>query len=146
MGNTLRQDDCVDVAIVRELRKKGLPDVQLVEVVPEDRIPEIRVIRPTHVVIIDAVLLGMPSGSAVKTSFETAQQPISTHMLPLCLFAEYLEQKVPCRVALLLVETSDVGFGEGMTPETQKSSSGLAASLFSILQKKKTLKLSFNCF
>ncbi len=140
VGNTLRQDDCVGVAVVRELRKTGLSDIQLLEdeAVPEDRIPEIEAFKPTHVVIIDAALLGMPPGSTVfKTSFETVQQPISTHALPLRLFAEYLKQNVPCRVALLLVEPSDVDFGEGMTPEIQKSSSKLTASLFSILKERK---------
>jgi hydrogenase 3 maturation protease len=139
LGNTLRRDDGVGIAVVRELRALNLSCVQLIEdeAVPEDRIPEIELFKPTHVLIIDAALLGLSPGSIVfRVSLETSRTPVSTHALPLRLFAEYLEQNLSSKVALLLIEPLDINFGEGVTGVMQKASSELAAILISILRAK----------
>jgi len=137
-GNTLRRDDGVGIVVVRALRAVNLSCVQLIEdeAVPEDRIPEIELFKPTHVLIIDAALLGLSPGSTVfRVSLESSRTPVSTHALPLRLF-EYLEQNLSSKVALLLIEPLDITFGEGMTPMMQKVSSELLAIVVSILQAK----------
>jgi len=114
-----------------------LSDVQLIEdeAVPEDQIPEIEAFKPTHMLIIDAALLGLPPGGIVlKESLETNRTPVSTYALPLRLFAEYLEQNLAIKTALLLIEPSDVTFGEGMTAALQKVSSEIVDLLISILR------------
>jgi len=137
LGNTLRRDDSIGIAVVRALRALNLSHIQLIEdeAVPEDRIPEIESFKPTHVLIIDAALLGLPPGTMVfRAALETTRTPVSTHALPLRLFAEYLEQNLSAKVALLLIEPQDVSFGEGMTPTMQRASSELLAIISSILQ------------
>lgn len=141
LGNTLRRDDGVGIVVARALRELSLSRVQLIEdeAVPEDRIPEIELFKPTHVLIIDAALLGLSPGSTVfRVSLETSRTPVSTHALPLRLFAEYLEQNLSSKVALLLIEPLDVTFGEGMTSMMQKASSELTAILISILQARES--------
>jgi hydrogenase 3 maturation protease len=77
--------------------------------------------NPTHVLLIDAAILGLKPGETRLVSPERiADFPaISTHMLPLRIFCEYLTATTKAKIALLLVEPKNVEFGEGLTPDVQ---------------------------
>ena len=123
IGNPIRMDDFVGVKIVQDLKDKVSERVYLIEceTVPESYLQSIVEFNPTHVLLIDAAILGLKPGETRFVSPERmADFPaISTHMLPLRIFCEYLTATTKAKIALLLVEPKNVEFGEGLTPDVQ---------------------------
>lgn len=137
IGNPLRKDDFVGNKIVRELRKKTSKSVYLIEceTVPESFIQPIVDFKPTHILLIDAALLGQKHGSfRLVNPEELMNMPaISTHMLPLRIFCEYLKKVTQAKIVLLAIQPKDTDFGEGLTPELQKTAKHLRSFLLKIL-------------
>ena len=126
IGNPLRRDDFVGVKIVRDLQDTVSSSVYLIEceTVPENFIEPIIRFNPSHVLIIDAALLNLKSGSTKLLSSKQLmeRQAVSTHALPLRIFCEYLARETKAKIALLLIQPRDTRFGEGLTREVQNTS------------------------
>jgi hydrogenase 3 maturation protease len=137
IGNPLRKDDFVGVEIVRNLQNKVSQSVYLIEceTVPESFIEQITEFKPTHILIIDAALLNLKSGSSklVEPGQMVEQTAISTHALPLRIFCEYLAKTTGAKIALLLIQPKDADFGEGLTAELKKAAVKLTDLLSKIL-------------
>jgi hydrogenase 3 maturation protease len=123
IGNPIRSDDFVGVKIVQNLQGKISERVYLIEceTVPESFLQPIVEFNPTHVLLIDAAIIGLKPGETRLIDPERiADFPvISTHMLPLRIFCEYLTATTKAKIALLLIEPENVEFGEGLTPDVQ---------------------------
>ncbi len=123
IGNSIRSDDYVGVRIVEDLQDKVSGSVHLIEceTVPESFVDEIVAISPSHVLLVDAALLGLEPGTAhLYEAEEVVNVPsISTHTLPLRVFCDYVSTLTGARIALLLIEPKNVDFGEGLTPEVE---------------------------
>ncbi len=112
-------DDFVGVKIVQDLQGEVLRNVHLIEceTVPESFMDEIAELKPSHVLLIGAAVMELKPGevrlfdAAKVTSFPA----ISTHMLPLRVFCEYIKQMSGAKIALLLIEPCNTEFGEGLT-------------------------------
>jgi hydrogenase 3 maturation protease len=119
IGNEIRRDDFVGVKIVRDLDGKIPKNVHLIEceTVPESFMDEIVEFKPTHVLLIDAAILGLKPG-AVRL-YDPCKvvnvPPISTHSLPVRVFCDYVTELTKAKIALLLVEPGDTDFGEGLS-------------------------------
>jgi hydrogenase 3 maturation protease len=137
IGNPLRKDDFVGVEIVRNLQNKVSQSVYLIEceTVPESFIEQITEFKPTHILIIDAALLNLKSGSSklVEPGQMVKQTAISTHALPLRIFCEYLAKTTGAKIALLLIQPKDADFGEGLTAELKNTAAKLTNLLSKIL-------------
>lgn len=137
VGNPLRKDDFVGTKIVRGLRNKTSNFVHLIEceTVPESFIQPIVELKPTHVLLIDAALLNQkPGSSKLVDSEELVSFPaVSTHALPLRMFCDYLKQTTPAKIALLAIQPKDTDFGEGLTPELEKTAKRLILFLLRTL-------------
>jgi hydrogenase 3 maturation protease len=137
IGNPLRKDDFVGVEIVRNLQNKVSQSVYLIEceTVPESFIEQITEFKPTHILIIDAALLNLKSGSSklVEPGQMVEQTAISTHALPLRIFCEYLAKTTGAKIALLLIQPKDADFGEGLTAELKNAGVKLTNLLSKIL-------------
>jgi hydrogenase 3 maturation protease len=138
VGNPIRTDDFVGVEIVQDLRRKGVSDkVYLIEceTVPESFIQEIVDFNPTHILLIDAAVLGLkPGGSRlIKPQQLTDFPAFSTHMLPLRIFCEYLGKTTEAKIALLLIEPKKTDFGEGLTSEVEAVAKEIADFLIKLL-------------
>ncbi len=119
IGNPIRMDDFVGVKIVQELQGKVSEKVFLIEceTVPESFIEQIAEFGPTHVLLIDAAIIGLRPGEsrlAQMTSL-TSVSSFSTHMLPLRIFCEYLGKTTNSQIGLLLIQPEKTEFGEGLT-------------------------------
>lgn len=125
MGNGIRRDDFVGVKVVQDLAGKVSRNVHLIEceTVPESFVDQIIDVRPTHVLLIDAALLGLAPGAAHLYEVEEVvnSTSISTHTLPLRVFCEYVFTLTGARIALLLIEPLETDFGEGLSPQLQKA-------------------------
>ncbi len=123
IGNPIRQDDYVGLKIVEGLQGKVTANVCLLEceTVPESYLLDIEKFKPTHVLLIDAAFLGLKPGSArLFDAQKIVDFPaITTHMLPLKVFCEYVKQSTGAKIALLLVEPESMEFGEGLSVEVE---------------------------
>jgi len=137
IGNPIRSDDYVGLNIVEQLKGKLPETVCLLEceTVPESYLLDIEEFTPTHVLLIDAAFLGLNPGEARLVDAEKmgAFSAITTHLLPLRVFCDYVKQATEAKIALLLIEPKSTEFNEGLTAEVQASAEQLAKILLSLL-------------
>jgi hydrogenase 3 maturation protease len=137
IGNPIRRDDFVGVKIVQDLQGKVSKNVCLIEceTVPESFMQEIVDLKPSHVLLIDAAILGLKPGETrlVFPEQVTAFPAITTHMLPLRIFCEYITKMTEAKIALLLVEPENTEFGEGLTPTVQAATEKITQTLLELL-------------
>lgn len=133
IGNPIRSDDFVGVKIIQDLQGKLPENVCLIEceTVPESFMDEIVQLKPSHVLLIDAAMMGLKPGEIRLFDAEkvTDFPAISTHMLPLRVFCEYITQLAKAKIALLLIEPCNTAFGEDLTPEVQEAATKITAFL-----------------
>ncbi len=133
IGNPIRMDDFVGVKIVSDLKGHVSDRVYLIEAetVPESFIQQIIDFHPTHVLLIDAAILGLkPGDSRLVDPEQIITFPaFSTHMLPLRIFCEYLHKSANSKIALLLIEPKKTDFGEGLTSEVSVSARKIVKTL-----------------
>jgi hydrogenase 3 maturation protease len=138
IGNTIRMDDFVGVKIVQDLQGKVPKNVHLIEceTVPESFMDEIVQIKPSHVLLIDAAVMELEPGEVRLFDAEkvTSFPAISTHMLPLRVFCEYITQLAGAKITLLLIQPGNTEFGEGLTPEVQEAAERITEILLKALQ------------
>ncbi len=137
IGNPIRQDDYVGLKIVETLQGKVPAKVCLLEceTVPESYLLDIVQFKPTHVLLIDAAFLGLKPGAA--SLFETEKivdyPAITSHLLPLKIFCEYIKQATGAKIGLLLIEPKSMEFGEGLSIELQSAADDFTKILLSLL-------------
>ena len=136
IGNPIRRDDFVGVKIVQDLEGKVSKNVHLIEceTVPESFMQEIIDFKPSHVLLVDAAFLGLkPGETRIVFPEQVANFPaITTHVLPLRIFCEYISKMTEAKIALLLVEPEDTEFGEGLTPEVQATAEKITKILLEL--------------
>jgi hydrogenase 3 maturation protease len=135
IGNPIRTDDFVGVKIVQDLTGRVSDKVHLFEceTVPESFLQEILDLKPSHVLLIDAAVLGLkPGETRLVFPEQVADFPaITTHVLPLRIFCEYIANMAKAEIALLLIEPENTEFGEGLTFEVQAA----AKEVVNVLRK-----------
>lgn len=136
VGNEMRRDDFVGVAVVKNLRGRlSEKRVLLVEseTIPESFLEEISGFDPSHVLVIDAGLMGLKAGSVHFSEdacvYLESHNPISTHSLPIRIFCEYLKKIVGAKVGMLLIQPERTDFGEQLTERVREAALGLARTL-----------------
>jgi hydrogenase 3 maturation protease len=137
IGNEIRRDDFVGVKIIQDLQGKVSQKVHLIEceTVPESFMDEIVELKPSHVLLIDAAMLQLnPGETRLYDAAKVTNIPaITTHMLPLRVFCDYITQMGQTKLALLLIEPKNTDFGEGLTEEVDESATRVVEVLLKIL-------------
>jgi len=137
IGNPIRMDDFVGTKIVQDLQGKVSEKVYLIEceTVPENFIQKIIDFDPTHVLLIDAAILGLEPGDSrlIKPEQLTTFPAYSTHALPLKIFCEYVATTTKAKIALLLIEPKKADFGEGLTSEVEVSAQKIVDVFLTVL-------------
>jgi hydrogenase 3 maturation protease len=137
IGNSIRSDDFVGVKIIQDIQDKVSSKVHIIEceTVPESFMDEIVELKPSHVLLIDAAILDLrPGDFRLFDSEKVTNMPaISTHMLPLRVFCDYITQMSSAKLALLLIEPGNLEFGEGLTNEVRKASETISKLLLELL-------------
>ncbi len=137
IGNPIRRDDFVGVKIVQELKGKVPKKVFLIEceTVPESFIENIVDFKPSHVLLVDAAILGLKSGDTrlVFPEQVTDFPAITTHVLPLRIFCEFITKMTVAKIALLLIEPENTELGEGLTPSVQATAEKITRILLKCL-------------
>jgi len=137
IGNSIRRDDYVGLKVVEALKGKLPENVLLLEAetVPESYLSDIEEFHPSHVLLVDAAFLGLKPGetSLVEAEKITDTSAVTTHVLPLKVFCEFVKQVTGAKIALLLIEPGSVEFGEGLTAPVQVSADRLVKVLINLL-------------
>lgn len=136
IGNPIRTDDSVGGKIVQDLEGRIIDTVHIIncETVPESFMQEIVDLKPTHVLLIDAAFLGLKPGEARLVFPEQVANftAVTTHVLPLRIFCEYIEKMAEAKIALLLIEPENTDFGEGLTPAVQAAAEKITQILLEL--------------
>ena len=139
IGNPIRSDDFVGVKIVQDLKERVPDRVMLIEceTVPEAYLQHITEFEPTHVLLVDAAILTLRPGesSLVEPSKLADFQALSTHMLPLRLFCDYINASTKAKISLLLVQPGNTDFGEEMTDDVKVAAQEITAILSSVFSE-----------
>jgi hydrogenase 3 maturation protease len=137
IGNPFRRDDFVGVEIVRKLKNRVSKSVYLIEgeTLPESFLDPIAKFQPTHILLVDAGMLNLNAGSSklVDPNQLIKRASISTHMLPLRIFCDYLKETTDAKLSLLVIQPQDTSFGEGLTPKLKETAKNLANLLLEFL-------------
>ncbi len=137
IGNPIRSDDYVGLKIVEALQGKVGSNVCLLEceTVPESYLLEIEKFDPSHVLLIDAAILGRKGGEAnlVKLDEVPAFSAVSSHVMPLRLFCEHIKKVTKAKINLMLIEPKSIEFGEGLSVEVQATAAKILKILVSLL-------------
>jgi len=144
VGSEMRRDDFVGVVAIRGLRcRVDEEHVMLVEseIIPESFLGDIEKFEPSHVLIVDAGLVGLVAGGVkfMEASELLKQSAVSTHALSLRVFCEFLEETVGCRVGLLVVQPERTDFGEGLSSKVARTAKELETLLFKVFGESNAL-------
>jgi hydrogenase 3 maturation protease len=138
IGNPIRCDDYVGLKIVESLQGKVPGNVRLLEceTVPESFLLDIEEYDPSHVLLIDAALLGLKGGDVrlVEPEKVVNFSAITSHVLPLKVFCEYISKTTGAKIGLLLVEPGCMEFGEGLSTEVSATAKILTKMLIKLLK------------
>lgn len=136
IGNSLRGDDALGLEILKLLRGKVPRSVKLIEsgTMPENFTDEVKLLKPSHVLLIDATSSNAEPGVVRLVRPEDIDGlVVSAHALPLSMFAEVVQKSVEAKVLLLGVQPKIVEFAEGLTPEVEKAVEKVAEKLARLL-------------
>ncbi len=138
IGNPIRSDDYVGLKIVEDLQRRTFKKVLLLEceTVPESFLLDIEEYGPSHVLLIDAALLGLKPGEVrlVEPQRVVDFSAITSHVLPLKVFCEFVSKVTGAKIGLLLVEPKCMEFGEGLSVDVATTAETLTKMLLKLLR------------
>ena len=126
VGNELKSDDGVGPFIVKQLMRDNIESERLLlinaETVPENFTGKIRKENPTHVIIVDACLMGLDAGEMkIVDKEDFVNIGISTHSMSLSYFVKYLERGTDFKVIFVGIEPETMDWGAKPTPKVEKT-------------------------
>lgn len=125
IGNDIRGDDGIGPYIVENIKHLESSNVSILNVTtaPENFTGKIRKIDPTHIIIVDAVIMNEGPGKIkIVKKEEVAGVSISTHSMSLSYFVNYLELEKPYNILFIGIEPESMELGQGLSPLVKSSS------------------------
>jgi hydrogenase 3 maturation protease len=128
MGNTLRSDDGIGSLLARRIKDRVPYTVYDTGTNPENYLEKIVKEKPDTIVIIDAVDFGGTAGEfrAVEGEDLKTTNLFSTHNTSLSLAINYLQNNLKVDIIILIIQPKKISFGEGLSPEVDKTLKNLA--------------------
>ena len=126
VGNELKCDDGAGPFIIRKLKEEGIENKNLLlinaETVPENFTGKIRKEKPTHLIIVDACLMGgSPGDMKIVDKYDFANIGISTHSMSLSFFVRYLEKDTDFGIIFVGIEPESMDYSENLTQNVEKA-------------------------
>ena len=125
IGNELRTDDALGPKIIEKLKQKiQKPNINLINAgtVPENFTGKIKKDNPTHIIIIDAVLMNkQPGHIQIIKKEEIKNTNTSTHSLSLNYLIKYLEQEKTYKILFIGIQPKNLELGIQLSPEIEKA-------------------------
>lgn len=122
VGNELKCDDGVGPFIVDNLDEKDNVICINAKTVPENFTGKIRKEQPSHVIIVDACLMGGEAGDIkIVDKDDFVNIGISTHSMSLSYFVKYLERDNDFKIIFVGIEPETMEFGEELSEKIEKT-------------------------
>lgn len=126
VGNELKSDDGVGPFIVKNLMAENIESDRLLlinaETVPENFTGKIRKENPSHVIIVDACLMGCKPGDIrIVDKDDFTNIGISTHSMSLSYFVKYLERDTDFKIIFVGIEPETMDWGANPTENVEKA-------------------------
>ena len=126
VGNELKSDDGVGPFIIKNLIAENIESDKLLfinaETVPENFTGKIRKENPSHVIIVDACLMGCKPGDIrIVDKDDFTNIGISTHSMSLSYFVRYLEKNTDFKIIFVGIEPETMDWGENPTENVEKT-------------------------
>ena len=122
VGNELKRDDGVGPFIVDNLDEKDNVICINAKTVPENFTGKIRKEQPSHVIIVDACLMGGEAGYIkIVDKDDFVNIGISTHSMSLSYFVKYLERDNDFKIIFVVIEPETMEFGEELSEKIEKT-------------------------
>ncbi len=127
VGNELKCDDGVGPFIIKKLNEENIENKETLlfinaETVPENFTGKIRKEKPTHLIIVDACLMGgMPGDMKIVDKDDFADIGISTHSMSLSFFVRYLEKDTDFRIIFVGIEPESMDYSQQLTENVEKA-------------------------
>ncbi len=128
IGNNLKSDDGVGPYIIDHLKDISSDKIILIDAqtVPENFTGKIRKEDPSHILIIDACLMGESPGYVkIVDRDDFTNIGISTHSMSLSYFVKYLETENDFKITFIGVEPKTMDFANALTTDVKKASDEL---------------------
>jgi hydrogenase 3 maturation protease len=139
IGNELRRDDAVGLAVVDRLRTSiDDPSVIVIncQTAPENYTGNVKRIKPTCIVLIDAADFGATPGDArIIQLHELGEVSVTTHKASLLTLGEYLQSEINCNIFVIGIQPADCDFGSGLSPIALKASIFVADSVSAVINR-----------
>lgn len=126
IGNELKCDDGVGPFIIDRLNYENIVDDNVMfinaQTVPENFTGKIRKENPTHLLIVDACLMGgRPGDMKIVDKKDFADIGISTHSMSLSFFVKYLEKDTDFKIIFVGIEPESMDYADSPTESVEKA-------------------------
>lgn len=135
IGQALRGDDGVGLAVVQKLRPLAQPNLLLIEAAhaPENCTGQVHRFGPDLVLLIDAAQMDEPPGTIRWLDWHTCDGlSASTHTMPLSLLGKYFTAVLQCEVALLGIQPASLELLETLSPAATQAAAQVVEVLAQI--------------
>ncbi|MDD2643888.1 MAG: hydrogenase maturation peptidase HycI [Methanobacteriaceae archaeon] len=138
IGNELKTDDGLGPYIINYLtpKLKNKNNVTLINAgsAPENFTGKIKTLNPTHIILIDAVIMEEKPGflRLVKKE-EIKNMGISSHNMPLSYLINYLELEKTYKILFIGVQPADLSLQLGLTSNVKESAENLGELILKLL-------------
>lgn len=125
VGNELKCDDGIGPYIINKLKCENIEDKKSLlfinaETVPENFTGKIRKEKPSHLIIVDACLMGgEPGDMKIVNRYDFADIGISTHSMSLSFFVRYLEKDTDFGIIFVGIEPESMDYADKPTPKVE---------------------------
>ena len=123
IGNELKCDDGVGPFIINELKDLENSNLIIIDgkTVPENFTGKIRKEQPSHVILVDACLMGCKPGEfKIVDNDDFVNIGISTHSMSLSYFVKYLGRDNDFKIIFVGIEPESMDYSDKPTPAVQK--------------------------
>lgn len=128
VGNVLKCDDGVGPHIIEKLKEENIEDNENIlfidaQTVPENFTGKIRKENPSHLIIVDACLMGgEPGDMKIVSKDDFAEIGISTHSMSLSYFVRFLEQgNDNLRIIFVGIEPESMDYADNPTEKVENA-------------------------
>jgi len=125
IGNDLRGDDGLGPEIIRRISKNLVSeDVTLINggTVPENFTGSIKKVKPSHIILVDAVdFKKAPGYMKVVEKEKISSYNLSTHAMPISFLINYLEQSTNSKIILIGIQPKKLDLNENLSIEVEES-------------------------
>ncbi len=138
VGNYLRADDFLGVALIQHLKERIQQESVLLleaEIAPSDFFPTILEWNPTHLIIIDATDFKKPPGTLnLIERTQIANFVLSSHKQALTLLIDLLSHYLPdLKIIIIGIQPESIAFEIGLSRSVEEAIQKLTDLLVSVL-------------